>query len=733
MLYAPSLILVFVQIFIASLLYRAYKDSGKNSQVLCLLIITLTFTVWTVVNTILLQDFHQEKMVPLVNAINTLGFFLGSVIIAQLYNFSYYFPKIITKSKRQKAMVYTVFGLTVFNLSPAVIGRYVFDGGSSSAVYHSGSMTSIFIAYIVLVMVLYVVRSLKESKKSAETKHQVKTVIYGLGLSALHAIIFIIILPIWLGEQNVIFAIGYLAPVYFVVATSYSLLKQQLFNVRAAVARASTYLLVLMTVLFVYGIIIFAVSGVFFSTANISIGLRISYLFVGVVLAFTIQPLRKFFDNYSNKLFYRDAYDAQELLDELNKILVSTINVQSLVEDTVKTISAYIKPDFTYFYLPSTTYSSERFIGDKTDSFDNNELAQLHDLISSNPDKIIATDLVSQKSGHEKLFKLLQSNNVGILARMVTVIDPETKSSGYIFIGRKKSGNPYSKQDIGLIEIITNELVIAIQNAIRFEEIEKFNITLQKEIEDATRRLRRNNDKLKVLDSTKDEFISMASHQLRTPLTSVKGYMSMVIDGDAGKLNPKQQELLEQAFTSSQRMVYLIADLLNVSRLHTGKFVIDRVSTQLADVVEGELAQLRETAKAKNIVLEFKKPKNFPSMMLDETKTRQVIMNFADNAIHYTPDGGKIQVTLLDRGDSVEYLVSDNGIGVPKADQHHMFTKFYRAGNARVARPDGTGLGLFMAKKVIIAQGGAVIFSSQEGKGSTFGFTFPKKDKNTVI
>ena len=118
-------------------------------------------------------------------------------------------------------------------------------------------------------------------------------------------------------------------------------------------------------------------------------------------------------------------------------------------------------------------------------------------------------------------------------------------------------------------------------------------------------------------------------------------------------------------------------------------------------------------------------------MMLDETKTRQVIMNFADNAIHYTPDGGKIQVTLLDRGDSVEYLVSDNGIGVPKADQHHMFTKFYRAGNARVARPDGTGLGLFMAKKVIIAQGGAVIFSSQEGKGSTFGFTFPKTPKNS--
>ncbi len=731
MLYVPSILIVAIQLFISVLLYRAYKDSGNNKQIMSLLIVTLSFSLWSVLDTVLLQDFHSKNQLVFANIINTSGYFTSSIIIAQLYNFSYYFPKIIVKSFKQKLSIGIIFALTLFNLSPAIVGKFEFNSTSNTAVYHAGSMAGFFIAYIFVVVTLYIVRSIKVSKTSLETRHQVKTVIYGLGLTATHAIIFIILLPIWYGDKNIIFAIGYMAPVYFVVATSYSLLRQQLFNVRAAVARASTYLLVLMTVLFVYGIIIFAVSGVFFSSANISIGLRISYLFVGVVLAFTIQPLRKFFDNYSNKLFYRDAYDAQELLDELNKILVSTINVQSLVEDTVKTIGAYIKPDFTYFYLPSTTYSSERFIGDKTDSFDSNELAQLHDLISSNPDKIIATDLVSQKSGHEKLFKLLQSNNVGILARMVTVIDPETKSSGYIFIGRKKSGNPYSKQDIGLIEIITNELVIAIQNAIRFEEIEKFNITLQKEIEDATRRLRRNNDKLKVLDSTKDEFISMASHQLRTPLTSVKGYMSMVIDGDAGKLNPKQQELLEQAFTSSQRMVYLIADLLNVSRLHTGKFVIDRVSTQLADVVEGELAQLRETAKAKNIVLEFKKPKNFPSMMLDETKTRQVIMNFADNAIHYTPDGGKIQVTLLDRGDSVEYLVSDNGIGVPKADQHHMFTKFYRAGNARVARPDGTGLGLFMAKKVIIAQGGAVIFSSQEGKGSTFGFTFPKTPKNS--
>jgi len=124
--------------------------------------------------------------------------------------------------------------------------------------------------------------------------------------------------------------------------------------------------------------------------------------------------------------------------------------------------------------------------------------------------------------------------------------------------------------------------------------------------------------------------------------------------------------------------------------------------------------------------LAFDRPKDFPTISLDETKIRQVIMNFIDNAMYYTMAGGKIKLELEANRSSVEFRVVDNGVGVPKAEQHHMFTKFYRANNARRMRPDGTGLGLFMAKKVIIAQGGAIVFKSVEGKGSTFGFTFPR-------
>jgi signal transduction histidine kinase len=173
-------------------------------------------------------------------------------------------------------------------------------------------------------------------------------------------------------------------------------------------------------------------------------------------------------------------------------------------------------------------------------------------------------------------------------------------------------------------------------------------------------------------------------------------------------------------------MVYLIADLLNVSRLKTGKFIIDPTPVNLAEVVGQELGQLEETAAARSLELTYDKPKDFPLLMLDDTKIRQVIMNFVDNAIYYTPPKGRIDVQLLDNGNTIELRVTDNGIGVPKSEQPHLFTKFYRAGNARKARPDGTGLGLFMAKKVVVAQEGSIIFESKEGKGSTFGFIFSK-------
>jgi signal transduction histidine kinase len=517
--------------------------------------------------------------------------------------------------------------------------------------------------------------------------------------------------------------VGPLSTLVFTVLVSIAIIRHKLFDVRLVVARSLGYITSIIVIAAVYGLVVFGIAREVF---GLHIGLTVQ-VFLSIatsIVGISFNRVKKIFDRYTNRFFYQDAYEPQELFDHLNRVLVSTVDLDRLLKHSANSIAESLKSQYCAIGLREDQAGNVRMAATDKVLFDMQALPALRQLTMNYHQSVIATDYLTDK--YSQLKQILQANNIAMLVRLSSNVKRSEEGLGYIILGPKRSGNLYTNQDIRVLDTVSKELIIAIQNSLRFEEIENFNATLQAKVDEATRRVRRTNDKLKQLDETKDDFISMASHQLRTPLTSIKGYISMVLEEDAGKVTPMQQEMLGQAFFSSQRMVYLIADLLNVSRLKNGKFIIDPAPVNLADVVQQELQQLEETAGSRQLTLSYDRPETFPDLMLDETKTRQVIMNFVDNAIYYTPAGGHISVQLIDKPSTVELRVVDNGIGVPKSEQPHLFTKFYRAGNARKARPDGTGLGLFMAKKVIIGQHGSTLFESQEGKGSTFGFVFSK-------
>ncbi len=537
---------------------------------------------------------------------------------------------------------------------------------------------------------------------------------------------FLVAIPIIVAGNAILPIFGYYQFVSFtplalsliIAAMSYVIAKHRLFDIRLVIARTLAYGLSVSFVVLLYAATSFFLASAVFNV-NISYQQEIFFAVFSAITALVFQPIKRFFDKYTNRIFYRDAYDGQEVINSVNSKIVNTLDLEKLLQDTADTVESMMRLSFADFYLDSKATIEFHLAGTNTKLFANPHWSSFADEFSkANTDSVTITD----ENISSELKELMQELSVEAALKMSTTTD----NVGYFVVGSRKSGNSFNDQDMQLLEIIADEVAIAVQNALRFEEISQFNITLQKKIDDATRELQKSNEKLQKLDEAKDEFISMASHQLRTPLTSVKGYISMMLEGDAGDITDQQKNFLDQAFLSSQRMVYLIADLLNVSRLKTGKFIIEPKPTYLPDVVESEIAQLHETAKARDLKLIFDKPDSFPTLNLDETKIRQVIMNFADNAIYYTPKGGKITINLKETDESIEYTVRDTGIGVPKSEQHHLFTKFYRAGNAKKARPDGTGLGLFMAKKVVVAQGGAIIFKTEEGKGSTFGFSFPR-------
>jgi signal transduction histidine kinase len=285
---------------------------------------------------------------------------------------------------------------------------------------------------------------------------------------------------------------------------------------------------------------------------------------------------------------------------------------------------------------------------------------------------------------------------------------------GVLAIGFTNRALEMTESEKNLLDRLAGSIGVALDNKLLLEENQY-----------VLKQLQRSNNKLKQLDEVKDEFLGMASHQLRTPLTSVKGFISMVLDGDVGPLTDQQRKVLEQAFESSQRMVFLIGDFLNVSRIQSGKFVIDKVPFDIVKLVHEEVNQLRDSAKARGLEFVYHPPSHMPEVYADRDKLRQVMMNFMDNALYYSPGGGKVTIRLYKDATGIVFKVSDTGIGVPKEEQEKLFTKFFRAKNAQQQRPDGTGIGLYMAKKVIVGHEGSLIFESKEGKGSTFGFHLP--------
>lgn len=227
------------------------------------------------------------------------------------------------------------------------------------------------------------------------------------------------------------------------------------------------------------------------------------------------------------------------------------------------------------------------------------------------------------------------------------------------------------------------------------------------------------------VDRAKTEFVSLASHQLRTPLSAINWYAEMLIAGDAGQVNDEQKNYIEEIYASNQRMVALVDSLLNVSRIDLGTFAVDPEKTDILEVCDSVISELKPQIEEKKLVFKKDYMENMPHFMLDPKLMRIVFQNLISNAVKYTPEGGTISVGISKDVDNLLLKISDTGYGVPKDQQAKLFTKLFRADNVREKATDGTGLGLYIVKSIIEQAGGAINFESEENKGTTFNIYLP--------
>ena len=230
---------------------------------------------------------------------------------------------------------------------------------------------------------------------------------------------------------------------------------------------------------------------------------------------------------------------------------------------------------------------------------------------------------------------------------------------------------------------------------------------------------------VKKVKKAKSEFVLVAAHQLKTPLSALKWVFKMLLEGEAGELTPEQINLLTKGHDANEGMIILVNDLLKVAQLEKGKDAYEFQKSDFIEIVKKAVSLFSEIARQKKIEIITELPQETLTILSDTSLLQMAVSNFIANAINYSFEGGKVTIKVLKKDNCLEFSVEDKGIGIPLSQQKKLFGKFFRGDNAVRLQIPGSGLGLYITKKIINGHGGKVWFESQENKGSKFYFNLP--------
>jgi len=694
----------------------------KSIENVYFFLLNLFISLWIICN-----YFSSFVSVDFVKILVSFDFILALLMTFTLFIFSCVFVGLLRKGSILIWLNAILYGsvmalMALIFFTQLIISNIVTSEGGINVI--PGNLYWLYSVILVIPIVASVLVFIWGYRKSNIIKKtQIKFISFGLGIAAALLLVTNLVLPRLITSVSLATIVqesGYLGIIIFLGMTTYAIVKHQLLDIRMVVARSVTYILLLVVLAGFYAAAIFAAQSFIFPEANSSAGYVALQIALALIMAFSFQPLMRWITVLTDKIFFRNTYNTDVLLSDFSNTLSSTIILVEMLYRTSDLIVSQMKASRVMFALVD---GDSKIYNIQASGYKETPDADPKDIIRLAKDGIIVADDLEDGTRLKHLMAEYQ-------ASIAVPLKTDKEVVGVFMLGEKSSGDMYSQKDLDVFEIVAPEITVAIENAKSYEEISRFNTTLRQEVKRATYRLKQKNEQLMELDRAKDEFISMASHQLRTPLTAIKGYLSMLLEGDAGDIKVSQYDFINEAYSGANRMVGLINDLLNVSRMETGRFFLEPKEVDIERVVEEETKQLQQQAKTKGLYLKIERKGKVPHIWADETKIRQVVMNFMDNALYYTINGG---VTVVLKHDSKNFIyeVHDTGIGVPEEQRAHLFEKFFRADNARTTRPDGTGLGIYLAKRVVEDHGGTVIFESTMGKGSVFGFKFPLK-KNTM-
>lgn len=564
--------------------------------------------------------------------------------------------------------------------------------------------------------VVFFYKFLKYRVKNSTIKLQIQYVLLSTGVISSLAMVTNLFLPTigifrfnWLGQILTTFWVG---------GITYAIIRHRLMDIRLVVARAVAYSILITLIGIFYVGATFVLSTMFL---GVTAGINQLFIYAGltIIVALSFERLRRVIERATDKVFFKGRYDSNELLARLGTIMSTNIELRPLTTQIIQTLIGQMKISRGAFVI----------LGEG--------LTSIYDIVNVGfPQRLtLFYDQVSPFFPFPQIFVFdeLEENHLKSLMRemdvsVVKTLRVEGSVVGLLMLGEKASGEIYSEQDLKVLEILSPEVAVAIQNSQSYDKIKKFNVILSQEVKKATFDLEEANKRLHEVDKLKDEFVSVASHELRTPMSAIRSYAWMTLHRSDVPLSKTVEKYVARILISTERLINLVNDMLNVSRIESGRVEVNPEPTDLLllvkDIVDELYYSKSEEKRIEFIVLE----KPVPKVLADPEKLRQVFLNIVGNSLKFTPAGGKIIFDFFTDGRVVEVSVSDTGVGIPKEDLSKLFHKFSRLDNSytAAATSGGTGLGLYISKSLIELMHGRIWITSEGvNRGTTVTMALP--------
>jgi len=310
---------------------------------------------------------------------------------------------------------------------------------------------------------------------------------------------------------------------------------------------------------------------------------------------------------------------------------------------------------------------------------------------------------------------------------IISPILPKEGDKGIFFVGTQNPEILLTEGDEELIAILANQIGQALENARLFEKTWRAQQDLERKVEQRTHELSQALEEVKRMSRRKTDFVSSVTHELRTPLTSIKGYASILLTGKLGNLPKEASERIEKMNRHSDELAQLVNELLDISRIESGKVAMKQEPQDLNNIAEKVADLLAVQLKDKQIETSINIPQEESAVFVDRNQIERVLINLIGNAIKFTPPKGKISIAARKADKMVRVDIADTGCGIPQEALEAVFEEFYRVDNPINQEAKGTGLGLALVKHIIEAHKGKIWVTSKVGRGSTFSFTLPQQ------